>query len=292
MPANHGMTDEELSMLTEEERAGLEDDDDDGDYDEGDEDDEHDDDTGADDSDDDGQGAGQPDDDGQGQGTPAAADEDNAYVPQQHAQGPNVEEINTQLTTLQQERAQLAEMFSDGEYTASEYQDKLDELDRQRDELRWQLRKGELVEDARRTQEANEWFSEVGRFLKENPDVQRNKLVLGNFDQCVREVTGDPANASLSNRRQLELAHAKWCEALGVPAKGKGKRGAPAPAPALAQRAPLPPNLSRIPAADLTETDDGQYKALDRLMDTDPIGFEKRLARMSEAEQDAYLSSR
>jgi hypothetical protein len=117
---------------------------------------------------------------------------------------------------------------------------------------------------------------------------------LQSFDAVVRRVTGNPENATLSNRKQLELAHNQWREEMGIPAPGKagaaagaqeGKPGQKAPKP----RTEIPPTLHNVPSADMTNSDDSKFAYLDGLMDRDPIAFEKALSNLSEADQQDYL---
>jgi hypothetical protein len=51
----------------------------------------------------------------------------------------------------------------------------------------------------------------------------------------------------------------------------------------------LPPNLNRIPASAPESTDDGRFASLDRLAESDPVGYERRLAALNEADYQAYM---
>ena len=46
-----------------------------------------------------------------------------------------------------------------------------------------------------------------------------------------------------------------------------------------------------MPAADVEDTSGNRFAVLDRMSNTDPLGFEEALSKMSQADRDAYLAS-
>jgi hypothetical protein len=53
----------------------------------------------------------------------------------------------------------------------------------------------------------------------------------------------------------------------------------------------MPPNLGTVPAADITDADDGgEFAHLDRLAAKDSVSFERELAKMSPDARDRYLA--
>ena len=113
------------------------------------------------------------------------------------------------------------------------------------------------------------------------------------FDAVVRRVTGDPENAALSNRKQLEKARDLWREEMGIPAQGKADPKDPQPKPKLKPkpRTEIPPTLHNTPAADMSDSDDSKFSHLDAMLNAGKnLEFEAALSKLSEADQQDYLS--
>lgn len=198
------------------------------------------------------------------------------------------------IAEIEAERDRLAQEFDDGEMTAAEYRQANAKLESEQRDLDWTLRKADLSQELTAQQQEAAWYSEVGTFLNENKDVLKpDSLVLQAFDIAVRQVTGDEANDALNNRQKLQKAYDRLRADMGLAPVKASASAAPQPRdtgkPTMRD---LPPNLKNVPAADLESTDDGQFAMLDRLMETDPMGYEAALAKMPEAQQDAYLRSR
>jgi hypothetical protein len=117
------------------------------------------------------------------------------------------------------------------------------------------------------------WYREVDRFLSTTgAAVAKNEMTKTAFDRYVRAVTADPANQHLSDRAQLEKAHKLFVSDFGAASFGAG---------------------AHQPASDGARDDmgGGRFAALDRLAEADPMAYEQAYAKLSEAEQAAYLRS-
>lgn len=303
-----GMSDADLELLTDEERAGLAEDNDDGDDDtvkgQGD-DDEDDDDAGK-----TGEGAAavKPGDEG-GAVTPPADttkkdDDDDDDAPVVRPDAPTKPEgerladdaITSKLADIDTRKGKLAEQLDDGEITTKEYAEALDKLNDERsginaDAQRWKDY-DQRVQSHTETVEKR-WYDDVKAYLEKNPELSASRSRLVSFDEVVREVTADPANASLSNRRQLALAHVKWREDMGFtkaqepPKDGQEPKPKPKPKPPVE----IPPTLAHVPAADITDSDDGKFGFLDSLLAAGkPLEYEAALGRLSDADRDEYLA--
>lgn len=201
-------------------------------------------------------------------------------------------DIEAQKTAIEAQRDEIAQKFEDGDMTAREFQAENRKLDKKDSDLDWLVRKAELSAETTQAQTEATWYQSTSEFLADHPEIMKNELVYNAFDAVVRKITGDKANHGLSDRKQLEKAHAEWAEALGIKVEPAPKTpAAKAPAATAKGKRDLPPNLGTVPAATASETDDGKYAALDRLIDTDPLAYEAALAKMSPAETDAYLAS-
>ncbi|MBB76622.1 MAG: hypothetical protein CMJ75_19115 [Planctomycetaceae bacterium] len=306
---------EDLELMTDEERAGYEEDlneetggeeETDGEHD-GETDGENDgndegadgenEDDGSDDGSDD-EGADQGGDDGQDAGDDtggddAGDDEGGEPLPQ----APVIEGVEEKLAGFETTRTELERQYDEGELTTTEYMKQLRAVDKEEDALNWQVREAEL--ESRRLNDVvnTKWYTNVETFLGEHTEIQRSKLTMNAFDQIVREETAKTIEKGYQpGERDLQRAYTRWREELGyeqAPAPPKPKKDDPAPKrdAAKPQRRPLPPSLAKVPAADMNDTDDGEFAHLDRLADTDPLGFEAELAKMHDAVRDRYMQS-
>lgn len=298
------MTDEDLALLTDEERAGLEDDDDDGD-DSNEGGDTDGDDDGEDDGDDDAGGddgakddtatvvSPAKDDDAAAPGRDDGEDDDDddsaARPPAPKGERVDPTAAQASLAEIDKQRAELADQLDDGELTTKEYTAALDKLNEQKHELSSRLAKQQEHDEAI----LQGWYSDVDKFLAKHTDISVNQTRLQSFDTVVRRVTDDVENAGLSNRQQLDKAHALWREEMGIgqqaAPKDETKTGktakTPTPKPA------LPPTLHNVPAAEIEVGDDGKYSYLDGLLNAGKhIEYEDAMAKLSEADQQDYLS--
>lgn len=332
------MTEEELELLTPEERAGLELEDDqqadaDDPDDQGNDDDQQDDDQDADEEGDDGEegdddqdedGEGDPDDDqedgdGADDGQPGRddgadpddqgadgedeANPDRPVVPEFTLQAP--EGVDDKLKELDTREDKLTEQFDDGDITTAEYRKGLRDLNKERDDLTWSVRKYEQAKERRdeavagaNQQFMQNWFKTAGDFVKDHPEISRNKTVMQVFDNIVQAINTEENINKFSHQKRLEMAYKQWAEDLGIEVQqpsGKGKQAKPAKKAAPPKKRELPPTLSKVPSADVNETDDGTYGTLNRLFNSsnpnDVAKAEDMLSRMSEADQDRYLRS-
>ena len=282
-------TEEELASLTEEEREGLLDDslldDPEDGEDDGDDAGKPDADAGADDADEQpGRDDGADADDGTADAEPeAAASNAPALIKTELP-----EDITEKLADIDKREDELSEKFEDGEITTAEYRAELRKLTGERSELEKSQLKHELAENFNQAQLEANWQRDVAQFLEKHPEVQASQLRMDSFDSVVRKVTAETMNAGKApGMADLNKAFAEWSEQLGIQTKPAAKGDKQAK---LARE--IPPTLAKVPAAEMQDTADGKWAHLDRLMDSDPLAYEAALAKMSEADQDAYLSAR
>lgn len=299
-----GLNEDELNLLTDEERAGLENDDqDDGDEggegaNDGDDDDAGDDDddagdagTGGKEADEAAAAAAAPN---KADGTAAADDDDDdddtSPAPVPAAERVDEEKSKERLTAIDAEKDELEAKLDDGEITTKEFRAAIDKLNAEGNTLTNAIERQTSADQA----VADNWYKDVNRFLTKNPELNLNQTRLHSFDAVVRRVTSDPENSGMSNRKQLEKARDIWREEMGIEAPAAKKADEPAPKPkakAKDKAREVPPTLHNVPAADVNDADDGKYGYLDALLNAGKsIEYEDALARLSEADQQEYLS--
>jgi hypothetical protein len=292
------MSPEELALLTEEERAGLDeehsddlpadddtdtDDDQDGDGKDGEQNPDDQQQPGRDDGNDD-----QPGDDDQG--------EDDSARPLPLLKVETVEDAEAKLADIDKREDEISQKFEDGDLTTAEYRAELRKLEKERGTIERQQLEADFAEKHNQAQIDAMWQANVQTFLEGHPEIGKSELRWNAFDSVVRKVTAETMQAGKNpGMADLKKAYKQWAEDLGLPAeqpKADDKSGKEPARKQERQQREIPPSLAKVPAADINDTDDGRWASLDRLMDTDPLGFEKAFGKLSEADQEAYLASR
>lgn len=291
-------TEEELAGMTEEERAALEElkemeegaSDDDPEFDPDAEKDDEDEDN--DDEGDDGQAGA----DGAAEGgdTNNAGDDDgddrdqpgDVRAPLLVAEAPA--DAEAQLQKISEDKAALVEKFDDGELTAKEYQQQLDALSKQERAIERALDKAQIAADLEMQRQENEKQQAINTFLAE-VGIPRDpsNLRFATLDAAVRLVASKDENANLGPREILQKAH-DLCVEQGT------LQGKKAPAPkADTERKPArkpieaPRTLAGVPASEISDTDSARFAHITRIKD--PDAREREFAKLSPAEQDAFL---
>lgn len=198
-------------------------------------------------------------------------------------------DAEARLAAIGQQKSDLIAKFDDGDITAKEYQTSLDQLAKEERGIERAVDKARLASEMRQQQEVNNWMGQVEKFTStEHPEYGTSKVRWMALDAFVKEIGSDPANAGLSGPQILAQAHQRVVDDLGESAakpKADGKQ------PPLKGSKALPPKtLAAVPAAESNTMEDGRWAALDRLQANDPMAHEDKLMKLSEAERDEYLS--
>lgn len=299
-------TEEELAALTDEERAGLEDD---SVIDEGmepDTDDEDDADAGTEPGKTDEDPDKKPEDDDKAEpaadddpakepekdpATAAAEDDDDDQQPPAPAESrsvlPNYElpsDIEQRMEDIKTRRRELAEKFDDGEITAAELREQDDALLDERDKLK------EIVLKAQISRESaiHTWSkATVPNWLSEHKEYKRGTPLYNQLNDEVKRLQaegGDPFDPAILDRAHENIQAAARA-VLGLPPTAKGG----ATPEKTAKRPDMPPSLHNVPATDQTDLGDGgEFAYLDRLADKDPLAYENALAKLQASSPEKY----
>ena len=195
-------------------------------------------------------------------------------------------DVDDQIAAAKLAKIKLAEKFDEGEITAVEYAKQTEELNDFQRELENKRFKAQLAAESQQSRELDSWEETCSDFLSAHPEISKSKLRYDSFDYAVRLVTGDQANAALTGAQQLEKAYQTWVTELGIQVEQPAQSGAK-PDPS---KPKVVPNIGSLPAAQANGTDDGKFAYLDRLADSDPLKYEATLAKLSDADREAYLS--
>jgi hypothetical protein len=197
-------------------------------------------------------------------------------------------DFQAELTELGKQLQALAKQFEDGEITTQEFTAKQFEIWDARSRLSQAQAKAETAREINDAQ----WARDVKRFLRDN-EQYKSPILYQALNAALTEVNKDPANVSLDGDELLEKAHGLVAKEFGVvPPRSVKPRTRPLPKPGEAEAKAIkaaPKTLADIPAADDASTGADRYVHLDRL---DGIALEQALAKMTEAEAEAYLAGR
>lgn len=220
--------------------------------------------------------------------TPPPADaEEPAPAPLLVANAP--EDATARLAELATQKEELATKFDDGEMSAKEYQTQLDALAKEERKIELDLHKAQIAAEMQAQQARNTFLREVQEFTA-GTIYKESALAWNTLDAAVRAVGSDPANAALTGRQILEKAHAEVLKDPVLAAAFGTRQPKPEKAEAKKPAPTIPPTLGRVPAAETEDTSGNRFAALERLLETDPIAYEKAVGKLSPAELDAFLS--
>ena len=284
------LTEEELSLLTEEERDGYLDDEDDdegeeGNGDEGDDDPQDDPTLAVDDPAAAAQAAAN-DQAGDDQGDGAETKEEFTTQPKPLFNTEIPADIQAQRTEIDEKEDALDKQFDEGDITFSEHKKALREINQQRNALDRAELKAELAAEAYQTQIDNSWQASQEAFFSAHPEFKiDNEAKWAAFDQLVKNETKSVLDkGGVVGVPELERAYTKYKQAFNIEAAAPNQ----AKATGTKKESVVPPNLGKLPAATANDTDDGKFAHLDRL---EGVAFEDALAKLSDAQRDEYLRS-
>lgn len=195
-------------------------------------------------------------------------------------------DIADKLAANKAERAALRKQFDEGDIASSEFFEKMDALDDARRAIDSVVLQAEISQKLTAGQAEEAWFQRCDRFLAEHPEIGATNLRYETFDHVLRQVTGSAEHANLSPDAKLDLALRTWRTELGLPETP----ATPSAQPGTPRRVTVP-TLGKLPAAAGDGIgNDGKFSVLDNLIDKDPIAYETALSRMSDHDRAEYLA--
>lgn len=227
---------------------------------------------------------------------PQAEAEDEAEQKPAHAEefqpvyvAPAPDNADLRLTEIANAKNELAAQFDDGDITAREYMSQLDALTKEERQIELDVHKARIAAEMNQQAEQRAWKATVDSFLAQHK-VYENKMLFKLLDQQVREIATSEDGAKLTGIQVLQKAHESIVTELGLEQKSPDNDNKPAKKVERKQPT-VPPTLAKTPAATMTDTTGNKWATLDRLARDNPLAYEERLAKMSEAERNEYLSS-
>lgn len=206
------------------------------------------------------------------------------------------------IAELQSEQDAAFQKYEDGEFSADEYRAALSDATSKQNEVRNAFAQEQAKIDFAVQAEAKAWTDAGAAFMAQNPELSDVKHLAG-FDKVVRYVTANSdAGASFEDQLAQSLAMYETVAAnqgnplsKAAPKADPDPNPAPEPKKAEAAKPTLPApgqTLSNIPAAAVSPAADGKYAALDGIMATGtPDQIEAVIARMDPEEAERYASA-
>lgn len=199
---------------------------------------------------------------------------------------PSTEDADAKLADIATQKESLLAQFDDGDITTKEYQQKLDELMKAERRIEFEQHEAQLAAKMEQQRLQNEWTRTCNDFVESHPVYKDNPRLYKALDAEVRELAGKPETGNWTGQKFLDEAHKALKQAFGFQ-----EAIAPGKKPPAAPERELPPNLAKVPAANVEDTSGGRFAVLDRLANSDPVAYEETLAKMSETERTAYLNA-
>ena len=200
---------------------------------------------------------------------------------------PPASDATAKLAEIEERKNTLLEQFDNGDVTAKEYQKQLDSISKEERAIERAQDRAELAAQMEQQRLQNDWNATCANFVESHTIYKDNPRLYKALDAEVRELAAKPETSSWSGQKFLDEAHKALKQAFGFSEGVSPDRNGGKPAP---RGRELPPNLAKVPAADVQDTNGGRFAVLDRLSSSDPIAYEEALSKMSQADRDAYLS--
>ncbi len=190
------------------------------------------------------------------------------------------------LAAIAEEKKALSAQFDDGDLTASEKDAATDKLNDEAIDIRIAVAESKMAEKLENQRITNERTLEITTFLRDIkiPNDPAN-LRFQTLNQAVIQVASDAANATLGATAIMQKAH-DLCVKEGL-LPPKTLKSDPVP-PKVLKTLNAPPTLATLPASEVSTTEENRFAHLNRM---GPDAREKAFSKLSEADQNAYLSA-
>lgn len=205
-------------------------------------------------------------------------------------------DAEAKLAEIGTKKADLRKQYDDGDVTFEDYEAQKDTLVKQEREIERQVDKAEIAVEMEEQRRKNQWANDCETFMttpehKALYDGEANKEAFGHLNETIIAFAKMPMYGKLSGPQLLDKAHRHIMAERGTPVAAPAAAAAPAVAKPAVPKPALPPNIASLPSASSNDPGEGRFAGLDRLATTNTEAYEAALAKLSPAEQDAYLAA-
>jgi hypothetical protein len=195
------------------------------------------------------------------------------------------ENAQARLDAIEKQKDDLHQLFDDGELNSRELREKLKPLESDAQRIRDDALKASFSLDWSKD---NYFKNTVPAFLSKHSEYEAGSPMFNALDLEMKKLQGQNPERAF-DPTLLEEAHKTVREgtlrALGIDPATLEKK--PSPKTETPKRV-IPPTIGAIPAADISETGTiSKFEALDKMTGEK---YETELAKLSEADREAYLS--
>jgi len=193
---------------------------------------------------------------------------------------------DARLKEIEAELDALDGQVDDGEITMKEFRAKERALRSESADIREQMMRASISRDA----EVQTWFKQtVPAFLAEHPEYEAGGILHDMLNTKVKALQAAAAEAGNSQTSPAILRQAHESVRAELAKVGLEKKSATTQDGAKKEKPKreLPPTLAHVPAADISDTD-SEFAYLDRLSGD---AYEDALAKLSDDQRDRYLAS-
>jgi hypothetical protein len=185
---------------------------------------------------------------------------------------------------LDAEEAELVKKYEEGEIPEAEYRKALREIATAAAETRFAANFNEQVRAA-------VWRERVNEFIEAREHYKPGSILYAALDAALGKLEEQANQEGWSDMKLLQEADRKVRAEVGLNLGSAPTKETPAPGRSEAKaRTRAPVTLAEIPAADLPDTGEDRFAALDKLAETNSEAYERALARLTPEEQLAYAN--
>lgn len=195
-----------------------------------------------------------------------------------------------QVAAAAQEADALADSFKAGDIDFDEYRAEAAKLDSRRDELAAAKLKAEISAEMNDQSAERQWQDEidalVSRAAKDDKvDYRNDEAKQRDLDMFVRVLAAEPANAGRPMRWFLDQAHNRVKALHGAPLAPNTEQPPAKPASRKPNMAAVPKTLANIPGGEGPGDIADEFSSADGL---DGLDFEAAIAKMSPAQREKF----
>lgn len=229
----------------------------------------------------------------EGEAEPAADAPAETFAPRYQAELPA--DFEEKTNGLNQESMALAKQFKDGEIDFDEYNQKTSDINARRDALNTARIKAEIAAEMNSQNLEQQWVSTVKNFnarVAKEVDYTKDEAKAGDLDTFVKALAAKPENADKPMSWFLEEGHRRVKALHGIadvkPAGGDKQTSQQEPANRKPPVDAAPKTLAQVPGSDGPGDLAGEFADLDNL---EGMELEQAIARMSPAQRERYAKS-
>jgi hypothetical protein len=216
----------------------------------------------------------------------AAPTQQEAFQPQYQSDVPS--DIVDQIAAIKaQTKALSAQMFA-GEIDSNQYNDQLETLTEQREQLSLARVKSEIFADMQGQNSAQSWQFSVNRFMEQaakgQVDYRQDAKKRDDLDLFVKALANDDRHAHQPMAWFLNEAHRLVKGMHGLP-QSSPAQAPPVTNPRKSPTEKLPATLANIPGSDGPGDLSGEFSDVDKL---EGFELEEAIAKMTPAQRDRF----